>query len=86
MLSMFKVREDLRQKRFSTLDAILCSLIFHLSAFVGRMTICFCICINCRTRVIDLFSVFTWRHGRHLGAPKQRKGGHVGAPTISSEN
>ena len=33
-----------------------------------------------------LFSVFTWRHDRHVGAPKQRKGGHVGAPTKSSGN
>ena len=33
-----------------------------------------------------VFSVFTWRHDRHVGAPKQRKGGHVGAPTKSSGN
>ena len=32
------------------------------------------------------FSVFTWRHDRHVGAPKQRKGGHIGAPTKSSGN
>ena len=30
------------------------------------------------------FSVSTWRHGRHVGAPKQRNSGHVGAPTRSS--
>ena len=35
---------------------------------------------------VCLFSVFTWRHDRHVGAPKQRKGGHVGAPTKSSGN
>ena len=34
----------------------------------------------------QLFLVFTWRHGRFVGAPKQRNGGHVGAPTKSSEN
>ena len=36
--------------------------------------------------LLSLFSVFTWRHDRHVGAPKQRKGGHVGAPTKSSGN
>ena len=34
----------------------------------------------------SIFSVFTWRHDRHVGAPKQIKGDPVGAPTKSSEN
>ena len=34
----------------------------------------------------NFVSVFTWRHCRHVGAPKQRNGGHVGAPTKSSGN
>ena len=34
----------------------------------------------------NLFSGFTWRHGRHVGVPKQRNGGHVGVPTQSSGN
>ena len=33
-----------------------------------------------------LFSVFTWRHSRHVCAPKQRHGGHVCVPTKSSGN
>ena len=34
----------------------------------------------------ELFSFFTWRHGRHVGAAKQRNGRHVGAPTKYYEN
>ena len=29
-------------------------------------------------------SVFTWRHGGHIGVPKQWHGGHVGVPNQSS--
>ena len=28
-------------------------------------------------------SVFTWRHGGHIGVPKQWNGGHVGVPNQS---
>ena len=29
---------------------------------------------------IRLKSVFIWRHGGHVGDPKQRNGGHDGVP------
>ena len=32
------------------------------------------------------FWVFTWRHSRHVCAPKQRNGGHICVPTQSSGN
>ena len=30
-----------------------------------------------------IYSVFTWRHGGHIGVPKQWNGGHVGVPNQS---
>ena len=30
-----------------------------------------------------LWSVFTWRHGSHIGVPRQWNGGHVGVPNQS---
>ena len=38
---------------------------------------------ECQRKV---FSTSFPGHDRHVGAPKQRKGGHVGAPTKSSGN
>ena len=35
---------------------------------------------------ILLFLDITWRHGRHVGVPKQWNGGHVGVPIQSSGN
>ena len=29
---------------------------------------------------VPRYGVFTWRHGGHLGVPKQWNGGHVGVP------
>ena len=33
----------------------------------------------------SVFLVFTWRHGGHVGAPKQRNDGHVGPQFILRE-
>ena len=33
-----------------------------------------------------LKSVFSWRHGGHIGVPKQQIGGHIGAPNQSAGN
>ena len=32
---------------------------------------------------VNVWSVFTWRHGGHIGVPKQWNGGHIGVPRQS---
>ena len=35
-------------------------------------------------RATNRAGVFTWRHGGHIGVPKQWNGGHIGVPNQSS--
>ena len=36
--------------------------------------------------LVGVLSVFTWRHGDHIGVPKQWNGGHVGVPSVPNQS